>query len=103
MCDKHEGVTAYRHSRVFRNRPGIDIAAEYDEYQDNVVISKDGTSRLDYAYDVESPFQCGDWCPCGSNLNNWMDWLRDQDVYPFGPLKVNFLDFDLFRFQHVKL
>lgn len=25
---------------------------------------------------------CGDWCPCGDNLNNWIEWLRTREVYP---------------------
>lgn len=101
LCDLHEGVTAYRHSRVFRNRDLPDLGEEYDEYIDEVVWARTDrsgnqlppwthgdkrfyTSRLDYAYDEQS--YCGDWCPCGSNLEYWMDFLRSEEVYPPPPL-----------------
>lgn len=96
----HEGVTARLKSRAVRNRGLPDLSEEYDEYLDEVVwirTDRSGnqlppyergdprfwTSRLDYAYDEDG---CGDWCPCGSNLEFWMDWLRSQEIYPPPPL-----------------
>lgn len=64
----------------------VEFEEGLEEYIDNVVIGPNG-SRLDYAYDVGNAW-CGDWCPCGSNLEYWMDWLRSQEVYPPPPLAV---------------
>lgn len=94
-CSKVELRAAKRAAKV---RWGKEVANDYEEYIDEVVwvrTDRSGnllpphvrgdkrfwTSRLDYAYD-EGYGNCGDWCPCGSNLENWMDWLRMQETYP---------------------
>lgn len=41
--------------------------------------------------EVDLPDYCGDWCPCGANLPNWMDWLRSLAVYPIPRLAVPLL------------
>lgn len=85
----------------------IDLAAEYDEYLDEVVwlrtdrfgnklqpwVTGDQrfwVSRLDYAYDVDAdhgiptcPLDCG---MCRPDVAEWLSWLRAQDVYPPPPL-----------------
>lgn len=93
----HEGVTARLLSRAVQNRSLPNLGDEYDEYIDEVVWLRTDrlgnklppwthgdkrfyTSILDYAFDAGTG--CGDWCPCGSNLQNWMEWLRSQDLYP---------------------
>lgn len=73
----------------------------YEEYLSNVVWdTRDNVdiiqahSRLDYAFDRVPYDYCGDWCSCGDNLHNWMDWLRAQEIYP----KPSVFKFeDLFR------
>jgi hypothetical protein len=75
LCDLHEGKTDRLHTRAVHNR---DLAKEIEEHLDeNDLVSLDC-----------EPGWCGDWCPCGDNLKNWLEWLRSQEVYPIPPLVI---------------
>lgn len=62
-----------------------DIDAEVREYFDNVVVARDGSSRIDYAY------RDGDWCPFGCRCDDCLEEEMRIETNP-GALRVGFLE-----------
>lgn len=71
-CDK---VTMRAAKRSAKGRWSMQAANDYEVHLE--AVAEDAL-----------PDYCGDWCPCGANLENWMWWLRTCGVYPSLQLRV---------------
>lgn len=62
-----------------RQHLAAEVAQGVDEYRDE--LDERGL-----------PEYCGDWCPCGANLQHWIEHIRTQVSYPPAPLSFRLVE-----------